>query len=141
MDFRRVLFRSPGLLPVGRAEFRVETTGAPLYAMTPLLVTFSDQWAIANFEQMVDLLRYFARQDLVAKLAAAKREERAEQWRAFYAASDPVPIAPDNEALDEYFHRVEIANRRFQEAGTVGWRTDRGEVLITLGEPDEAYDA
>lgn len=29
---------------------------------------------------------------------------------------------------------------RFREAGEPGWLSDRGEVFITLGEPDEIFD-
>jgi len=132
---------NPRDLPVGRAEFEVRASGAPLRVVAPFLVTFSDQWAITNFEQMVDMLRYFARHDLVAKLKDASRDQRAAAWREFYAASDPVPITPENEALDEYFRRVQIATGRFREPGIPGWRTDRGEVFIGLGEPDDVVDA
>ena len=89
---------------------------------------------------MVSLLRYFERQDWVAKLRQASPEQRAAVWREFFKATDPVPITPENEALDEYFRRVEVANERFQEAGEAGWLTDRGEVYVSLGEPDEIYD-
>jgi hypothetical protein len=34
-----------------------------------------------------------------------------------------------------------VANRRFRGEGIPGWRTDRGEVLVRLGEPDEVFDA
>jgi GWxTD domain-containing protein len=132
---------NPSDLPVGRANFEVRASGAPVRVVAPFLVTFSDQWAITNFDQMVDMLRYFARHDLVAKLKGAARDVRAAAWREFYAASDPVPITPENEALDEYFRRVQIATARFPEPGLPGWRTDRGEVFIGLGEPDEIINA
>jgi hypothetical protein len=35
---------------------------------------------------------------------------------------------------------VQEANVRFQDEGQPGWLTERGEVLITLGEPDETLD-
>ena len=132
---------NPGDLPVGRGEFEVQVLGAMARAAAPFLVTFSEVWAITNFEQMVDLLRYFERQDLVAKLKAAAPDQRAAAWREFYRGSDPVPITPENEALEEYFHRIEIANLRFQEPGLPGWQTDRAEVFIGLGEPDAITDA
>ena len=128
----------PGDLPAGRAELRVEAVGAPARMRVPILVSFSDQWAVANLDEMVTLLRYFARQDLVAKLKAAPHDQRRAMWREFYTASDPVPLTPENEALDDYFHRVELAGR-FQEPGKPGWQTDRGEVFITLGDPDEIF--
>ena len=46
-----------------------------------------------------------------------------------------------HEALDIYFSRVEEANSRFQESAQAGWLTDRGEVFITLGAPDEIFDS
>ncbi len=131
---------SPSDLPVGRSVFEVEAVGTEARTATPFLVTFSEQWAIANFSEMVDVLRFFERQDLVAKLKAAPREQRAAAWRDFYRASDPVPITPENEALDQYFHRVGIANVRFPEPGIPGWRTERGEVYIALGEPETISD-
>lgn len=131
----------PRDLPVGRCEFDVREVGAAAHVGTPFLVTFSDVWAVMNFDQMLDLLRYFDQPDLVAKLKAAPRAQRAAAWRDFYTASDPIPITPENEALDQYVHRVDMANHRFQEPGLAGWQTERGEVFITLGDPDGIADA
>jgi GWxTD domain-containing protein len=127
-------------LPVGEEELRLETVGGAAQIRTPFLVTFSSQWVITNFAEMVSLLRYFDRQDLVAKLRNAPLEQRALAWREFWSATDPVPVTPENEAVDAYLRRVQIANLRFQEAGRPGWLTDRGGVYITLGEPDEVLD-
>jgi GWxTD domain-containing protein len=136
----RIVLR-PSDLSVGQGELAVRTLAGPdLEARTPILVSFSDQWALTNFEAMVNLLRYFERQDWVARLREAGPEQRSKLWREFFQATDPVPITPENEALDEYFRRVQVANERFQEAGDAGWLTDRGEVYISLGEPDEVYD-
>jgi GWxTD domain-containing protein len=132
----------PGDLPLGRGEFRVEAVGpgAPPPATAPLLISFSDRWAVATFDQMLNLLKFFERQDLVTKLRAASRADRAAAWREFYRSSDTDPKTPQNEALDEYMHRVELANRRYQEFVDPGWLTDRGEVFITLGEPDRTTE-
>lgn len=128
------------MLPVGEEELRLETVGGAAQTRTPFLVSFSSQWVITNYTEMVNLLRYFDRQDLVAKLRDAPLEQRAAAWREFWSATDPVPVTPENEALDAYLRRVQIANLRFQEAGRPGWLTDRGGVYITLGEPDEVLD-
>ena len=47
---------------------------------------------------------------------------------------------PENEALDRYFLRLGAANEQFREEGIPGWLTDRGEVLIVLGPPNEMID-
>ena len=130
---------APGGLPVGRLEIEIGADGAKPTRL-PILVSFSGQYVITNFEEMVSLLRYFERQDAVAKLRDATPEDRPKLWDEFWRESDPVPITPENEALEDYFRKVQQANLRFMEEGVPGWLTDRGEVLITLGEPDEIVD-
>ena len=132
----------PGGLPVGAGRFEIGRLGAgPAATRTaPFLVSFSDQWAITNYDQMISLLRYFERLDWVDKLRQAPADQRPAVWREFYKATDPVAITPENEALESYFRRLQIANQRFRESGDPGWLTDRGEVFITLGEPDDVFD-
>ena len=104
------------------------------------LVSFSTQWVVTNFDEMLSLLRFFPRQDLVTKLRAAPDSLRPQAWRDFWNASDPVTLTPENEALNAYLTRVQIASQRFTESADPGWLNDRGEVFITLGDPDEVYD-
>src|SRR5690606_20878732 len=80
---------------------------------------------------------YFPTSPALDSLRKAKPDERAQLWRDFWKASDPTPNSPTNEALDAYFRRVALANQRCRDDGVHGWRPDRGEVLIRLGEPDE----
>ena len=132
----------PGALPVGEGRFEVQPLGqgAAATRTARFLVSFSEQWAITNYDQMISLLRYFDRQDWVDKLRQAPPDQRPAVWREFYKATDPVPVTPENEALEAYFRRVQFANQRFRESGGPGWLTDRGEVYICLGEPDDVFD-
>ena len=131
---------APGVLPVGAGRFEIGRVGSAATHTAPFLVSFSDQWAITNYDQMISLLRYFERQDWVDKLRHATPDQRPAVWQQFYKATDPVELTPENEALDGYFRRVQIANQRFRGEGEPGWLTDRGEVLVTLGEPDDVFD-
>jgi GWxTD domain-containing protein len=139
-----VVSLAPGRLPMGEAHLELEAVGAGAgggaSTRAPFLVSFSSQWVITNFAEMIGLLRYFDHPDLVDSLRKATPERRPEVWRQFWKQTDPVPLTPENEALDDYFKRVQVANQRYAEAGDPGWLTDRGEVYITLGEPDEVYD-
>jgi GWxTD domain-containing protein len=105
------------------------------------LVSFTQAWVVTNFDEMLDLLRYFGHDERIAAMRRAPAGERARLWREFYEASDPNPGTPENEALNQYFSRVNAANQRFKDEGIPGWRTDRGEVLITLGPPDESIES
>src|SRR6185503_9586981 len=130
----------PDRLPVGQAEMLTAPAGGGDTTRTRYLVSFSNQWVITNFEEMISLLRYFEAQTWVDSLRKATPADRPKVWRNFWTATDPVVITPENEALDDYFRKVQQANVRFPDEGEPGWLTDRGEVLITLGEPDEILD-
>src|SRR5216110_3092825 len=130
----------PSKLPVGAAELEVLPLGGGDTTRARFLVSFSNQWVITNFEEMMSLLRYFDRQEWVDSLRRSSAERRRDIWREFWKATDPVPLTPENEALDDYFRRVQQANLRFPDEGGPGWLTERGEVFISLGEPDEMLD-
>jgi GWxTD domain-containing protein len=127
-------------LPIGEGAVVLNALNAGIRVRAPFLVSFSNEWVTTSFPEMVSLLRYFKRQDLVAKLRAAPPERRAETWHEFWTETDSLPLTPENEALDGYLRRVQTANFRFRESGDPGWLTDRGEVYITLGEPDEIQE-
>jgi GWxTD domain-containing protein len=128
----------PQQLQLGELRFEVSVPGQPDTLHTVALVTFSEQWAVTNLDDVLSLLRYFGREQEIQKIRAAAAPDRAELWRAFWRGTDPDTTTPENEALTAYFRRVEIANVRFREESEAGWLTDRGEVYITLGEPDMA---
>jgi GWxTD domain-containing protein len=60
--------------------------------------------------------------------------------RAFWAKRDPTAGTPRNEAEEDFYTRIAVANRDFREGGAAeipGWRTDRGRIFIKYGPPDE----
>jgi GWxTD domain-containing protein len=135
-----VLAVTPARLPLGRAQLEVALTGWADTVRAPLLVGFSDHWVITDMDEVTSLLRYFERQDWVRRLREAPAAERSEVWQALWRETDPKPDTPENEALAEYFARVREATSRYSNEGAPGWMTDRGELFITLGDPDEVAD-
>jgi GWxTD domain-containing protein len=96
---------------------------------------------VTNYDNLLSLLRFFPwAPDRLNALRNAKPADRPRLWREFWSATDPVPETGENEALDQYFTRIAIANARFKDEGGPGWRTDRGEVFVVLGEPDQAIE-
>jgi GWxTD domain-containing protein len=55
----------------------------------------------------------------------------------FWKRRDPDPRTPENEFRDEYFKRINQADKLFVGEGSPGWQTDRGRVLILYGAPTE----
>ncbi len=62
-------------------------------------------------------------------------EERQQFIEEFWKVRDPDPTTEENEYRDEYYRRIDQANHLFQE-GSQGWLSDRGRILILLGEPE-----
>ncbi|MEP6571232.1 MAG: GWxTD domain-containing protein [Gemmatimonadota bacterium] len=130
---------SPDTAPLG--ELRLVLGNGAQRKTTSFLVSFSQAWLVTNLEEMVSMLRYFPQSDRLDALRKATPADRSRLWREFWLDTDPDKLTPENEALNRYFARLGVANTRFREDGFEGWRTDRGEVFIGLGEPDEIFDA
>lgn len=129
----------PAPLSIGRFDLQL-SQGGTLMATTPFLVAFSDVFAVGKLADIVSLLRYFANPDTLRALLNTPEAERAAAWQRFYRNTDPNPATPENEAIEQYLRRVQVANERFRDEGGPGWLTERGEVYITLGEPSEMFD-
>ena len=125
--------------PLG--ELTISVGAGTAARATRALVSFARGWVVTNYDNLLTLLRLFPyRSDLLNALRSASPADRPALWRRFWVETDPAPETPENEALDRYFTRIAIANERFREEGGDGWRSDRGEVFITLGEPDQAFE-
>jgi GWxTD domain-containing protein len=138
---RASVIRLPvSVLGVGRVTLSATPLNAADTVTAALFVTFGEEWAISSFEEMLSLLRFYASDTRLAQLRETAGEGRADAWGAFYRETDPDPRTPEHEALRTYFARVRVANQRFGDEGTSGWLSDRGEVYVTLGEPDQILE-
>lgn len=131
-----------GTLPLGKLWVLVEPAGGGVAGpRSPLVISISDQWMVANFEEVLEFLRYIATQEELDSLSVGSPAERRGRWDAFWEKRDPLPASPINEYREQFFDRVRFATEQFGEpGGRPGWLTDRGEVFIVLGPPDFGQD-
>ena len=54
----------------------------------------------------------------------------------FWLRRDPTPDTEENEFKEEHYRRIEWANQQYA-SGIPGWKTDRGQIYIKFGPPDE----
>ncbi len=88
-----------------------------------------------NLDAAIDQLRYIARDSEMDSLKSAKTpEEKRKLFLEFWKRRDPNPNTPRNERMEDYYARVEYANRHFSHYRE-GWRTDMGMVYIMFGTP------
>ena len=85
----------------------------------------------------IDVIRYIASDTEIQEMDRLRTaDERRVFWEAFWKRRDPTPDTPQNEAMDEFYRRVQYANQHFM-AGGPGWKTDMGRIYIMYGQPDE----
>ncbi|HEX7120218.1 MAG TPA: GWxTD domain-containing protein [Longimicrobiales bacterium] len=125
-----------GSLPLGRFWIEATVDSAGTADRVPLVVTISDQWMVANFEEVFEFLSYIGTSEELDSLREATGDERAALWERFWARRDPLAATPANEFREQFFERIRLASLYFDEPGLAGWKTDRGEVFIVLGQPD-----
>ena len=135
----QVIRGAPDSAPLGQLKVVVDT-GSRAQSVSGI-VSFSGNWLVTNFSDLLTLLRYFGQDHRVNQMRDATAADRPGLWREFFQATDPNRLTPENEARDAYFGRLALANEQFRDEGIPGWRTDRAEVFVTLGPPDEVFDA
>ena len=128
-----------GRLGVGVMSLAVSRAGSPDTVRVPLFVAFGEDLPVASFNDMLHYLRYYASPGRIEALRSATIDTRAQLWAAFLRETDPVAQTTEHEGLRDYFGRIAQANARFREEGMTGWLTDRGRVMVALGNPDQIY--
>ena len=102
---------------------------------------FSTRWTglashLVDLDEAIDQLTYIIKvKELDAIKNAPSEAERLKRFEEFWKKRDPTPSTGRNERMEEYYYRIDYANRVF---GNImpGWKTDRGHVLIRFGYPD-----
>ncbi len=62
-------------------------------------------------------------------------DEKRRFLMTFWRARDPNPNVPSNAFREEFFQRLQYANERYSSSFVVGWKSDRGRVLMKHGLP------
>jgi GWxTD domain-containing protein len=103
--------------------------------------TFTVRWSdlphtIRDLDKAIDQMRYIARESEMQYMRDAEdANEKRRRFLEYWKKRDPDPSTERNELMEEYFARVEFANKNFSHYNE-GWRTDRGMVHIYLGPPE-----
>ncbi|MBI4428475.1 MAG: GWxTD domain-containing protein [Ignavibacteriales bacterium] len=132
-------------LPVGTYLVAMEVSPVRKDAAAGILATttrtFTVRWSdipasVTDLDKAIDQMRYIARDSELEEIrSSGDLEEKRKRFLDFWTKRDPDPTTPRNELLDEYYRRVELANKSFTHY-LEGWRTDRGMVYIRLGPPE-----
>jgi len=93
--------------------------------------------SVTNLENAIDQMIYIAKSSELAYIYDADTfEEKLNRFLEYWKAKDPTPQTKVNEAMLEYYKRIDYANRNFGAYQRDGWKTDMGMVYVSLGPPD-----
>ncbi len=94
-----------------------------------------------NYKVLVKQIELIASREEVKGLKNKETyEERLAAFNKFWDGQDPTPGTYENEAKDEFYRRVAVANHNFSYLFGNGWSTDRGRIYIMYGQPDQIDD-
>lgn len=111
----------------GRREVRTRTFSIRIPGI-PLSIT--------DLEEAIRQVKYLATTAENRELRQASPLEREHLFKEFWLRRDPSTGTEQNELMDEYYLRIEIANEKFA-TNRAGWESDRGRVFILYGEPTD----
>jgi GWxTD domain-containing protein len=134
-------------LPAGNYFLTVEAweagkgedgTGVPLaIASRSFSVRSSDlPNSITDLDKAIDQLRYIASgREIDSIREAPDPTQKKLRFLEFWQKRDPDPQTARNELMEEYYDRVDYANKHFSHY-LEGWKTDMGMVFIRFGQPE-----
>jgi GWxTD domain-containing protein len=136
--FSGVLYIPVARTGIGPVMVSIWQTGMADTTRAPIFIGFGDELPVATYDEMINYLRWFASPARLRSLRDTAPEFRPGAWAAFIKENSE--LTGGTEELRAYFARLLEANTRFREEGIPGWQTDRGKVLLGLGEPDQVYE-
>ena len=91
--------------------------------------------SIGDLDKAIAQMLYIASPAELDYIKDAKEiQDRMDRFMAFWNKKKPNPKVDENPILDEYYRRVEYANKNFKGFGE-GWHSDMGMIFITFGPP------
>jgi GWxTD domain-containing protein len=142
-----VEFIRPGNLGVGEFTLRMSalpvpdtlTRPRPAGGLASTERTFRVRWVGAPFmvtdiDLAISQMQYILDRDRVEEMKELPPDLKRDAWLVYWKKRDPSPGTDRNELMEEYYARVEYANKHFGHY-TEGWKTDMGMVYIIFGAP------
>lgn len=137
------LFYTFDFKDAGMGEYRMVISAPFVDDKTVVVSTksFFSRWSgmpstLKDLEKASDQMIYIAGPDEIDFIQDGKDfAEQLDRFMQFWEKKDPTQGTPENEVFNEYYRRIEFANKNFKQM-LEGWRSDMGMVYVTLGSPN-----
>ncbi len=93
--------------------------------------------SLDNIDLAIEQSFYAAYPDDMRYMREGKdNDDKLDRFLKFWKSLDPTPNTERNEALDEYFRRIETASKRFRSSSRgENWRSDMAAAYVVYGPP------
>jgi GWxTD domain-containing protein len=91
-----------------------------------------------EFQEFLSKVHYIVTKEERKIFLELPDSEKNDFIREFWSRRDPDPYTEENEFKEEYFRRIDDANRLFH-GHRPGWIQDRGRIYILFGPPSERH--
>lgn len=92
---------------------------------------------LKNINYAIELMYYILSDSQFAEMENGDEETKVIKFLDYWKTKDPTPYTPFNEAMYQYFSRVDFAFFNFQTISqSDGAKTDKGKIYILYGKPD-----
>lgn len=124
------------LIPMSFKDKQEEDNGYKAVVVKP----FSIHWrgmpvSIVDLDAAIDQMIYIEDASELRKIKKLPLNEKIQAFKDLWKKKDPTPNTERNELMEEYYSRVEYANKNFKHY-IEGWKTDMGMVFIIFGSPN-----
>jgi len=118
---------------------QVNADGSVIEASASASHTFVIRWkgipaSVLDLDLAIGQMMYIVDKDRLEKMKESPADRKKELFLEFWRKKDPTPGTERNELMDEYYARVEFANKHFSHF-IDGWKSDMGMVFIIFGTP------
>jgi len=119
-------------------QFRVKNSAGDVVARD----NFRSKWedmptSLLNLDTAIEMLRFIADKETIRKIDSGNPAERERKFRSFWKERDPTPKTEFNELMAEYYRRIDHTYKKFTTENTIGFNSDRGEIYIKYGPPND----
>lgn len=92
-------------------------------------------YVVSNIDEAIAEMQYVAESDDIKYIKEAPDEqEKTGRFYEFWKKIDPTPGTDVNEAFEQYYMRINFANKNFKSSYK-GWQTHKGKVYTIYGAP------
>jgi len=134
--FLKIFIEPKNIFP-GTYKLKLEDSGGEISQEYKFKIIWDDKpVSLKDIDYAISKMHFILTNDEYEKMLEGSEEEMKTKFVEYWEKKDPTPKTPFNEALNQYFSRVDYSFFNFKTSVQKdGSKTDRGKIYILYGPP------